>query len=61
MMKLTELFNLATKGWPMDEAEILRKYIQSQPENRAAWIETLKCLVEFEINVAKNKPNATQM
>lgn len=47
-MKLTELFNTATKGWPMDEIEILRNDIKTQPENRQAWIETLKGLVEFE-------------
>lgn len=47
-MKLTELFELATAGWPADEAEIMKNDIRTQPENRAAWIETLKGLIEFE-------------
>lgn len=47
-MKLTELFNTATIGWPEDEIEIMKTDIKTQPENRANWIETLKGLIEFE-------------
>ena len=49
-MKLSELFNTATTGWPSDEIEILKNDIKSQPENRGDWIETLKGLVEFDLN-----------
>ena len=48
MMKLSELFNQATAGWPGDEAEIMKNDIKAQPENRVNWIETLKIMVEFE-------------
>ena len=37
-MKLSELFNKATTGWLADEAEIMKKDILSQPENRTAWL-----------------------
>lgn len=47
-MKLSELFNEATKGWPADEVEIMKNDIKAQLENRANWIETLKGLIEFE-------------
>ena len=49
-MKLIELFDDATIGWPADEIEILRADIKAQKELRAAWITTLQGLVDFEIN-----------
>lgn len=47
-MKLSELFDKATENWPKDDMEILKRDIQSQPQNRAAWISTLKGLVAFD-------------
>ena len=49
-MKLIELFDEATRGWPTDEIEILRADIKAQKEIRAAWIKTLQGLVDYEIN-----------
>ena len=51
-MTLTDLFNLATAGWPPEDIEILRRDIKAQPQARPVWIETLKGLIEFEKNVA---------
>lgn len=60
-MKLTELFNTATKGWPMDEILILENDIKTQPENRGAWIETLKVMIDFERFIAwRNSRTAKQ-
>lgn len=48
MLNLSELFEKATTGWTSDEVEMLKADIKAQPENRAAWVETLNGLIEFE-------------